>query len=242
MGNSGGKNRKDLSTRSTNKIDIYYESRPNSDLLDTTLLPNLLQETKFAEVEVRELHQIFNNYSTNGVLERAKWDEVLSRLESFGVQKLKDTALGDRLFGEFDINKDGTIDCREFLCGVSLLCKGSAEDKLRLTFQAYDLDNSGTISKEEMLSLFCDTYSHAIRALHALQTYHSVEVESPPIQEFTHSFRQLMSEAIDSAWLQLDTNHDGILNFEEFKNFALANPQITATLNGLKSEVKMSLI
>jgi len=44
------------------------------------------------------------------------------------------------------------------------------------------------------------------------------------------------------AFRVLDTNNDGKLSFEEFKEFALQEPKITATLNGFRQEVSISFI
>lgn len=45
---------------------------------------------------------------------------------------------------------------------------------------------------------------------------------------------------LENAFDTLDSNGDGHLSFEEFKEFALAEPKITATLNGFKKEVSIT--
>lgn len=52
------------------------------------------------------------------------------------------------------------------------------------------------------------------------------------------------------AFQQLDTNQDGVLSYDEFQRsaplilaeFALAQPKITATLNGFRQEVKVAFM
>jgi|GEM_PF-1824514 len=64
-----------------------------------------------------------------------------------------DKEILDRLFILFDRSGDGIIDYREFLIGLCAIVKGNAKSKLRLAFQIYDVDKTGRISKDEMLSI-----------------------------------------------------------------------------------------
>jgi len=57
------------------------------------------------------------------------------------------------------------------------------------------------------------------------------------LNEFSEEMATLFA---DNAFDTLDTNGDGQLSFEEFKEFALAEPKITATLNGFKKEVNIT--
>lgn len=41
------------------------------------------------------------------------------------------TPFADRLFGIFDQDQDGTVDFSELMAGLSILCKGDPEEKLR---------------------------------------------------------------------------------------------------------------
>jgi len=61
--------------------------------------------------------------------------------------------LAPRVFDLFDNNRDGTVDMREILCGLSTLRNSRGDDALRLCFQMYDADRSGCISKEELAAM-----------------------------------------------------------------------------------------
>ena len=57
------------------------------------------------------------------------------------------------LFDQFDEDKSGYLDFRELMICMSLISKGSFQDKLRICFDAYDIDHSGYLKTNQMLSL-----------------------------------------------------------------------------------------
>ena len=64
----------------------------------------------------------------------------------------------DAIFHSFDADGNGTVDFEEFLVGLSLsdsVCKDRKTwlQKLHWAFNVYDKDRSGTIDKNEMISL-----------------------------------------------------------------------------------------
>ncbi|EMS49269.1 Calcium and calcium/calmodulin-dependent serine/threonine-protein kinase [Triticum urartu] len=101
--------------------------------------------------------------------------------------------LGPRVFDLFDNNRDGTVDMREILCGLSSLRNSRGDDALRLCFQMYDADRSGCISKEELASM--------LRAL-------PEECLPGDIAE---------PGKLDEMFDTMDANGDGEVTFDEFK-------------------------
>ena len=59
----------------------------------------------------------------------------------------------ERLFDLFDEDKSGYLDFRELAVCMSVLWKGSFEDRLRLFFDVYDLDRSGCLRKADFQQL-----------------------------------------------------------------------------------------
>lgn len=59
---------------------------------------------------------------------------------------------------------------------------------------------------------------------------------------FVLQFRGVLASFVDGAFSKLDVDGNGLLDFEEFKAFAISNPHVSAELNGLKRSVKMSLV
>lgn len=47
---------------------------------------------------------------------------------------------------------------QDFVQGLSVLCRGSVEDKLRWTFTLYDINGDGRITREEMTNIVTAIY------------------------------------------------------------------------------------
>jgi len=66
---------------------------------------------------------------------------------------ITDEFMKDLMFKTFDLNSDGKIDAKEFILGMSILTRGTAEEKLEFAFKMYDLNSDGFISREEMTQI-----------------------------------------------------------------------------------------
>ena len=86
---------------------------------------------------------------------------------------------------------------------MSLIKSGSLEDKLKVAFMSYDIDHNGFIDRQEMSQLI----TTSARARGMQLCHHEVE------------------KTVNDVFVKADINHDGVLNFEEFK-FAVLNSQL----------------
>lgn len=84
------------------------------------------------KVEVKKLYETFVELSNGGKesLDKETFKKGLNKLEACGLKNIENTPFADRLFHLLDVNGDGTVDLSEFVCGLSMLCKGSVEEKL----------------------------------------------------------------------------------------------------------------
>uniref|UniRef100_A0A8C6EH47 EF-hand domain-containing protein n=1 Tax=Moschus moschiferus TaxID=68415 RepID=A0A8C6EH47_MOSMO len=59
-----------------------------------------------------------------------------------------------RLFALFDRNNDGTIDFREYVIGLTVLCNPVNTEKiLQMSFKLFDLDKDGFITEQELAAI-----------------------------------------------------------------------------------------
>ena len=67
---------------------------------------------------------------------------------------LEKNLITDRIFCLFDSNKDELIDFYEFVRGLSILSKGTLQERIQASFQGYDLNGNGYISRNELRRMF----------------------------------------------------------------------------------------
>ena len=83
------------------------------------------------KVELKNFVQVFKKVAPSGIVNRDQFKEALIELEQQGLRPIANTPYADRLYTLLDANEDGVVDLREFILGFSLLCNGSAEEKIR---------------------------------------------------------------------------------------------------------------
>lgn len=157
--------------------------------LRTKRLRSLLGTHDLTSEELDNLRLHFARICADG--ENATLTEFEQVLKAMKMDSL--IPLAPRVFDLFDNNRDGTVDMREILCGLSNLRNSRGDDALRLCFQMYDEDRSGCISKEELASM--------LRAL-------PEECLPGDIAE---------PGKLDEMFDQMDANGDGKITFDEFK-------------------------
>ncbi|XP_071810360.1 uncharacterized protein [Asterias amurensis] len=99
-----------------------------------------------------ELEALFEQYRTLCTKDRGITREVYD--QCLGPLGLEKNLVMDRIFKFYDANGDGYIDFEEFVCGLSILIKGSPEEKVRYAFEGYDLDGTGVISRDNLRKMF----------------------------------------------------------------------------------------
>jgi len=115
------------------------------------------------------------------------------------------------VFELFDRDSNGIVDMMELVCGMSLLCQGTEQEKIEAVFSAFDVDGDKFVSMDEMnkflLSVFRVVLTPAVIGIMRAQ---GVEVDSP---------EDLAWVTTQECFKDADKNHDKKLSLEEFSRW-----------------------
>ncbi|CAG5102159.1 Oidioi.mRNA.OKI2018_I69.chr1.g169.t1.cds [Oikopleura dioica] len=117
--------------------------------LNPQAINELSEKTKFTPEEIRHWHDGFLKDCPTGKLTKNEFAKIYNQFFPHG----DPSAFAAFVFNVFDENGDGSIEFEEFLQALSITSRGRLEDKLEWAFRLYDLDNNGTITRDEMLQI-----------------------------------------------------------------------------------------
>merc|ERR1712118_580159 len=83
------------------------------------------------------------------------------------------------VFDLFDRDDNGVVDNMELICGISLLCQCTEEDKIHAVFDIFDENGDGFISMDEMFKFLTSVFKVVLtpQVMGVMQSM-GVEVES----------------------------------------------------------------
>ena len=141
--------------------------------------------TNFDAEEIKRLEKRFQklDLDNNGLL---SVDEFMS------LPGLQQNPLAQRVIEILDEDKNGDVDFKEFIQGVSSFSvRGDKSSKLRFAFKIYDIDNDGYISNGELFQV--------------LKLMSGSNLKNTQLQQI-----------VDKTILLADKDADGKISFEEF--------------------------
>ena len=104
---------------------------------------------KFSKEEVKTLYRAFKQECPSGISEEDTFIDVYKKIFPLG----DPSKYAGLVFKSIDQNKTGTVTFGEFLEFLSVLSKGSVEEKMMWSFSFYDVNKDGVISREEMFKV-----------------------------------------------------------------------------------------
>eukprot|EP00754_Rhynchopus_humris_P006665 Rhum_TRINITY_DN13184_c0_g1::Rhum_TRINITY_DN13184_c0_g1_i3::g.57638::m.57638/K06268/PPP3R, CNB; serine/threonine-protein phosphatase 2B regulatory subunit len=140
-------------------LDHYYTILQLVEEEEAKVMADLSNSTTFTRSEIEAMHANFKRIS------KAQNDDGLIDREEFALMMLNgkvaswDSFLLDGLFRMFDVDKSGGITFEEFVNSLSVyhnkVHKGN-EERDRLMFQIYDVDNDGLLSHDDVSNVLTD--------------------------------------------------------------------------------------
>ncbi|ETP44618.1 hypothetical protein F442_08803 [Phytophthora nicotianae P10297] len=191
-----------------------WYSRPEQSSFNEIVAPLDLNEvrqlTNLGNLDVVEVFERFAEHADeDGMLNRESFDKCFFEIIEMAhprtqIEKLRAKMVADRLYDVFDRDGNGQIDFSELASGLSVLCKGARDAKVRAAFRLYDFNEDGFISLDEMKRYLTSIF----KVLY--------EVQPEMRQETGVSAEELGVVTAEQAFLEADSNHDGKLSYDEF--------------------------
>ncbi|RXM32047.1 Kv channel-interacting protein 2 [Acipenser ruthenus] len=107
-------------------------------------LDKLQEQTKFTKKELQVLYRGFKNECPSGVVNEETFKLIYSQFFPQG----DSSTYAHFLFDAFDTDKNGSISFEDFVMGLSIILRGTINDRLNWAFNLYDLNKDGCITKE----------------------------------------------------------------------------------------------
>lgn len=157
--------------------------------------------THFDVDTLRKLHQRFCEIDHDG-----NSDSMIDIQELVTALGLDQTSLlGQRIFAYFDKHNLGSLNFRNFVMALNGLSKESPlEEKIKLSFYLYDINQDGSIDSNEIRSL-------VDAALEGTE------------EDWTEDQKV---EICKSTFEQVDSNNDGLVQYAEYKEYCEGHPQL----------------
>ncbi|KAL1209152.1 Calcineurin B-like protein 8 [Cardamine amara subsp. amara] len=163
----------------------------------------LASETPFTVNEIEALHNLFKKLSTSII------DDGLIHKEEFLLALFRNSSMqnlfADRVFYMFDRKRNGVIEFGEFVRSLSIFHPHTPEhEKSSFMFKLYDLHETGFIEPHELKKM-----------VGALLGETELELSEEGIEAI-----------VEQTMLEVDTNKDGKIDEEEWKELVAKNPSI----------------
>mmetsp|Transcript_17247 Transcript_17247/g.33855 ORF Transcript_17247/g.33855 Transcript_17247/m.33855 type:complete len:994 (+) Transcript_17247:432-3413(+) len=149
---------------------------------------------------------------------------------------------GERLFYVFDRKHTGHVEFAEFVAGLALCLRGSFDEKVRVIFRIYDIDNNDHVSKDELKTMLLQVPRESLYKLSAkiveeglrerLLTDRHIERTDSLARIASQSgssndvASDVVNQLVDSAFSTFDLNKDAYLSSEQFSRWVRSTPEV----------------
>ncbi|XP_029020274.1 Kv channel-interacting protein 1 isoform X2 [Betta splendens] len=187
-------------------------------------LDQLEAQTNFSKRELQVLYRGFKNECPSGVVNEDTFKQIYSQFFPHGGERsvlfvcvcvcvcapstcalinmvflpADASTYAHYLFNAFDSAHTGSIKFEDFVTALSILLRGSVQEKLQWTFNLYDINRDGYINKEEMTDIV-----RAIYDMMGKYTYPVLKTDAP-------------KQHVDAFFQKMDKNRDGVVTLDEF--------------------------
>ncbi|GAV05547.1 hypothetical protein RvY_15664-6 [Ramazzottius varieornatus] len=199
-------------------VDTINPQYPDLDELDLQApryvpasLDILTKTTRFSRREIQLIYRSFKQECPTGIVTAEKFRELYSQFFPLGDASY----FARQIFQLMDQDMDGSVTFEEYLVVMSMLSRGSLDEKVQWVFNLYDSNGEGQLTAEKLTDVAVSVYE-------MLGSY----TDPPWINETT------IKDHVARVFSKMDTNQDGIVTFTEFKEFCITVSIREARLRG----------
>nr|CAH7728544.1 unnamed protein product [Callosobruchus chinensis] len=173
------------------------------------LIERLVQETHFNDIEVESLLIIYYKLAKENT-KSDKYKEKFMTKEQFRdflhcALDMTDDSLMDRIFVSLDRMPGSTITMETYTQALSLMLRGTLEEKINFCFRVYDTMGDGLLGREAMFYLLRNS-------LVSLSGEDDAE--------------ESVKDMIEVITKKLDIDRDGKISFQDYKQTVLKQPAL----------------
>ncbi|XP_063595306.1 Kv channel-interacting protein 2-like isoform X2 [Penaeus indicus] len=172
-------------------------------------LDQLCEATRFTKEELQFMYRGFKQECPTGVISEETFKEIYGKFFPLG-----DSAMyAHYVFGTMDQDGSGTITFGDFIMGLSVLLKGTLQERVNWIFNLYDINNDGYITREELIDIVTSIYDLM------------GDQANPCVDDST------AVDHVDKVFQKLDLNKDGVVTMDEFMEYCSKNENVIQSLN-----------
>jgi len=184
-------------------------SRKKPGKMSPVSIKELEGKTNFGKEELKKLQDTFKRHATDQRgLTPTEFRKVVQELRIF--PGLSETSV-ENFFRAFDRDGSGRVDFPELATALSIVGKGTGDEKLAYVFDAYDSDHSGVLEREEVMA---------------------VADQMRTVAEALGRDPKKMEPFIESILKKADQNGDGTIGRTEWLSVGRGTPSLMQLLAG----------
>lgn len=157
-------------------------------------LDALCRSTKFSKKELQLMYRGFKQECPSGMVDEDTFKTIYAQFFPQG----DSSHYAEYVFKTFDRDHSGAISFEDFVVGLSILSRGTLHEKLQWTFNLYDINGDGFITKDELYDIISSIYDLVGRCA------------GPDVEETT------TRDHVERVFQRLDLNKDGVVTMDEF--------------------------
>uniref|UniRef100_A0AAG5DXK2 EF-hand domain-containing protein n=1 Tax=Anopheles atroparvus TaxID=41427 RepID=A0AAG5DXK2_ANOAO len=158
-------------------------------------LVELTRTARFTEDEIKRIYRGFKAECPTGIVKEETFKGIYSQFFPLGASSGQ---YAHYVFNSIDLDRNGSLSFEEFVANLSILLRGTVDEKLQWTFSLYDINGDGCITKEEMKEI--------VTAIYELMGKVPEGCEE----------EQAIKEKVERLFEKMDRNCDGMITLDEF--------------------------